>query len=121
VTPRSAPRGKSYGLVESAGKVAVVGGFAMASGNGNSAGRAIVRAVRGEYASVGDAARDIAYNIKESIPLVGKDPNFKDNRAMIGGGTAATVLGPALRKVPLVGKIARWGFRLDKKVRVRIA
>lgn len=115
-SPRSAPRGKSYGLVEGGGVAAI--GVALTS---NAVGA--VSPVRSAWGVLkGDQTlRDVAYNLKQSTPILGSDSAHADTRKWVAGGAIAAVGGPLLRKIPLIRKIARLSYRVDKKVRIRVA
>lgn len=108
---------KSYGLVEEGGKLAIAAGVLLTpTGGGQSAGSAALGALKGSN-SVGQ----LGYALKQSLPLVGTDPAYATQRFQVGAGAVAAVAGPVLRKIPLVKRIARWGFKVDKKTRVRVA
>jgi len=93
----------------------------MKSGNGNSVGRSLYRSATGGYPSVSAAAKDVGYNLRQSIPLIGKDPNFKDTRKMVGGGALAALGGKVLRRIPGLRRVARLSFKVDRKTRIRVA
>jgi len=114
--------GKSYGLVEGAGALAVGVGFLGKNAGGNKSSLSLVKGAFSSGSSgLGASARDIAYNLKQSVPLVGSDPHYAGNRALVAWGAIAALVGAKLRKLPLVGKVARLGFKLDRKTRVRVA
>jgi len=115
--PPSGPKTKSYGLVEGAGGVAIAEGLGVfeSSSTGNVAG-----AIRGLPSGRTNLAA-VKYAIKEAIPLVGTESSRAPQRAAIAGGVIAAVGGPVLRKIPLIRKVARKSWKIDKHLRVRVA
>ena len=112
---------KSYGLIEEGGKVAVGAALVLPSGNGNSVGKAAYNLVAGKYPSVEAGIKDLGYNLKQTIPIIGKDANFATKRTMVAAGVGAALLGPQARKLPIVGRVARWGVKVGRRTRLRVA
>jgi hypothetical protein len=111
--PPSGPRNESHSILKAGGTATAVYGLAFESSPGSwSAARSAYALVRGN----GSSLRDVAYRLKEAVPIVGTDPALAEQRATVAVGAGAALVGEYGRKIPIVKSLLKPLHKIKFKI-----